>query len=105
MSITAKHLKKILNMNQKIQIFQSNVQQTHATTTIFLSVKNHLYRLPDVIRIHARNDRDGEMMANGLSARLQNLTKRDDLIDQLADLLKNDSSKEIINLVKKIQSL
>ena len=44
-------------------------------------------------------------MANGLSARLQNLTKRDDLIDQLADLLKNDSSKEIINLVKKIQSL
>jgi len=64
-----------------------------------------LYRLPDVIRIHARNDRDGEMMANGLSARLQNLTKRDDLIEQLADLLKNDSSKEIINLVKKIQSL
>lgn len=92
-------------MNQKIKIFQSNVQSNHTTTTIFLSIKNHLYRLPDVIRIHARNDRGGEMMADQLSKRLQNLTKRDDLVDQLAELLKDNNSKEISKLVKKIQSL
>ena len=92
-------------MKQRIKIFQSNVQETHTTKTVFLSVENYLGDFKDIVKIHSQKKEGSDLIIDGISNLLIKAEKKDELLNKLFILINDHNSKKMINLVKKIEKL
>ena len=93
-------------MNKLISIKKSNEQITHTTRTTFLSIDNYVKSFNDCIKIHTSNKGGGDLIHEGIVNKIENLIKKDSLIEELLLHLESEKQTELINkLINKIKQL
>ena len=93
-------------MNKLLSIKKSNEQITHTTRTTFLSIENYVKSFNNCIKIHTSNKDGGNLIHEGIVNKIENLIKKDSLIEELLLHLESERQTELTNkLINKIKQL